>query len=113
MDKAPSDASFVFEQGYIDSAGNLHWLIGEGNPTEARLAALESQVQALQLSIDNLTEYVKSMLSADQRLRCKVERGAATSGAERDSPGPGGSDGRPSFLDTPRVRLGNGPWGSR
>lgn len=62
----------VGEVAYVDEDGNLVWTDPTHSPTEDRLTALEAQVQALQLSIDNLTAYVKSTMTVDQRLRCAV-----------------------------------------
>jgi hypothetical protein len=63
------------EYGYVDADGNVIWAKTSTVPTHARLAALEVQVAELHRKLDDLTAYVQSLMTSDQRLRCTVPSG--------------------------------------
>lgn len=60
------------EYGHIDEDGNVVWHQTSIDPVETRLAALELQVAELSRKLDNLTAYVRVLMTHDQRLRCAI-----------------------------------------
>lgn len=72
MDEPIIEIYDLGEYGHVDADGNVIWAKTGTDPSHDRLAALELQVAELHRKLDNLTVCVRSMMTNDQRLRCRV-----------------------------------------